>query len=352
MNYSKLKIVTAVAGVAFLTLTACGDSGSSGSSSEANGEALDQVTVQLDYEVRGNHGIFFVARELGYFEEEGIEIEAINKGSGSPDALRLVGGGGADFGFADLPSLASARAQEVPVKALAAVNQVTPLAMCSLADNVELTSVDDLKGLTMGVHPAGSTYVFYEALLATNGIDRSEIDEVTVTPPYENYLMQNQVDAVVCYIDAEVPLLEKAAGGEGSLSILLGSENGYDAYGSGMFTTDELIENNPDLVQRFTNAYLKAFEYVNENPEETADIIAKSAPELADNADLFVSQLQADIDHTFTSPATEASGLGAMEESMWESTLDILTDQGVIKTEPPTAADVFDATFVDEYNSQ
>lgn len=353
MSASRTVFALSAASAAMLTLAACGgdDAGGTAGSDGTGGGDVDTVTVQLDYQVRGNHGMFFVADELGYFADEGIEVEAINTGSGSPDALRLVGGGGADFGFADLPSLVTARSQNVPVVALAAVNQVTPLGLCTLADNVELAAVSDLEGLTVGVHPAGSTYIFYQALVAANDVDRAQIEEVTVTPPYENYLIQNQVDAVICYIDAEVPLLEDAAGGEGSLSILLGSDNGYDAYGSGLFTTEEMIENDPDLVQRFTNAYLRAFEYVNENPEETAQLLADSSAELADNTDLFTRQLQADIDHTFTSPTTEATGLGAMDEAMWQSTIDILAGQGVLEGEPPAATDVFDSTFVDTYHS-
>lgn len=132
----------------------------------------DTVNVQLDYQLRGNHGMFYVAQELGYFEDERIEIEEITLGSGSPDALRIIGSGRADFGFADLPSLVTARSQGVPVQALAAVNQISPLGMCSLSDNVELDSAEDLLGLTVGVHPGGSTYIFYEALAAANGLDR------------------------------------------------------------------------------------------------------------------------------------------------------------------------------------
>lgn len=352
-------IVAGTSALALLALSACGSDtpetaartpgGADGEATGAPAE-LDTVTVQLDYQIRGNHGMFFVADELGYFEEEGIEVEAINVGSGSPDALRLVGDGGADFGFADLPSLVTARSQDVPVKALAAVNQVSPLGMCTLSDNVELDGVDDLVGLTVGVHPAGSTYIFYQALLAANDLERTDMTEVTVTPPYENYLLQGQVDAVICYVDAEVPLLEDKAGGEGSLSILPGSESGYDAYGSGLFTTDEMIESDPDLVQRFANAYLRAFEYVVENPEETAELLAASAPELASNAEVFTRQLQADIDHTFTSEVAEAGGLGTMDEEMWQSTIDILADQGVLEGEPPATEEVYDPTFVEAYN--
>ena len=58
----------------------------------------DAVTVQLDWVVRGNHAPFFVARDKGYFAEQGIDAGTIRKGTGSTDALRLVANGNADFG--------------------------------------------------------------------------------------------------------------------------------------------------------------------------------------------------------------------------------------------------------------
>ena len=85
--------------------------------------AADKIGVQLDYVVRGNHAMFFVAKEKGYFEKQGIEITAIQRGTGSPNAMRLVGNGNAEFGFGDFPTLAVARSQDVPVVALVAVNQ-------------------------------------------------------------------------------------------------------------------------------------------------------------------------------------------------------------------------------------
>ena len=323
----------------------CGDEpGDSGASS---GEQLDPVTVQLDYQVRGNHGMFHVAEEQGYFAEQGIHVEEIRIGTGSPDAMKIVGGGQADFGFGDLPTLVSARSQGVSVTALAAVNQTSPLGMCAKNDRHQLNSPQDLKGLTFGAHTAGSTYIFYKALLAANGLDRSDLTERTVTPPYENYLLQDRVDTVTCYIDAEVPELQAKTGGEGSLSILLGSENGYDVYGSGLFTSQELIDENPELVQRFVNAYIKAFEYVSENPDETAQVLADSAPELKDKKDVFREQLQADIEHTFTSDLTDQKGLGAMDPAIWEKTVETLTSQKVIETAPEVDS-LYDAQFVEQ----
>lgn len=342
-------LALAALALAAALLAACGGD-DDGASTTAGERKLDQVDVQLDYQVRGNHAMFFVAKEKGFFEEEGIQVNDIRIGTGSPDAMRIVAGGQADFGFGDLPTLVTARTQGADVVALAAVNQRTPLGFCAKRERHDLRSPRDLVGLTFGAHTAGSTYIFYRAVIAANGIERSQIKEATVTPPFESFLLQDRVDFVVCYIDAEVPELEARAGGPGSLSILHGSDWGYDAYGSGLFTSGKLIRENPDLVQRFVNAYMKAFEYVIENPREVAELLETTSPELKGKAHVFEAQLQADIDATFTSPTTDAGGLGAMDPRVWRSTIDVLADQRVIER-VPAVEEVYDGTFVEKANA-
>ena len=277
--------------------------------------AADKVSVQLDYVVRGNHAMFFVAKEKGYFEKQGIDLTDIRRGTGSPNAMRLVGNGNADFGFGDLPTLAVARSQDMPVVTLAAVNQHSPLAMLSLAKKVKLTKPQDLKGLNIGVQPSGSTYVFLKAFLAANGMSLNDVSQSTVTPPYENYLLLGRVDTVPGYIDAEVPELEAKAGGPGSLSILQGSDFGYTVYGSGLFTSEKMIAERGDVVQRFVNAYMQAFADVIKNPQEAADIIIKANPEYGPKKDVLVQQIEADINHTFFSADTKANGIGWMTKA-------------------------------------
>ncbi len=302
-------------------------------------QAADSVSVQLDYVVRGNHAMFFVAKAKGYFTKNGIEVTAIRKGTGSPNAMRLVGNGNAEFGFGDLPTLAVARSQNVPVVALAAVNQNSPLAMLALAAKHKLTKPADLKGLNIGVQPSGSTYVFLKAFLAANGMSLNDIQQSTVNPPYENYLLLGRVDAVPGYIDAEVPELEAKAGGPGSLSIMQGSDFGYTVYGSGLFTSEKVIAEKPDLVERFVKAYLQAFADVIQNPEEAADIIVQANPEYATKKDVLVGQLKADIKGTFFSPDTKTGGIGFMTTDKWAQTIKLLVDQGTMKTsiDPATA---------------
>jgi NitT/TauT family transport system substrate-binding protein len=306
--------------------------------------AADKVTVQLDYVVRGNHAMFFVAKKKGYFEKQGIDVAAIQRGTGSPNAMRLVGNGNAEFGFGDFPTLAVARSQDVPVVALVAVNQHSPLGMLALSSKYKLIKPQDLKGLNVGVQPSGSTYVFLKAFLAANGMSFDDIKQSTVNPPYENYLLLGRVDTVPGYIDAEVPELEAKAGGEGSLSIMQGSDFGYVVYGSGLFTSEKMIAEKSDLVQRFVTAYMQAFADVVASPEEAATIIIEANPEYASKKDVLIKQIQADVKSTFFSADTKANGLGWMTKDVWVKTVKILVDQGAMKQTIDA-----DATFSDKF---
>jgi NitT/TauT family transport system substrate-binding protein len=306
--------------------------------------AADKVNVQLDWVVRGNHAIFFVAKEKGYFAKQNIDVTAIRRGTGSPNAMRLVGNGDAQFGFGDLPTLAVARSQDVPVVALVAVNQHSPLAMLALANKHKLSKPQDLKGLNIGVQPSGSTYVFLTALLKANDMSMSDIQQSTVTPPYENYLLLGRVDAVPGYLDAEVPELETKAGGPGSLSIMLGSDFGYVVYGSGLFTSEKMIAEHGDIVQRFVNAYAQAFADVIKNPAEAADLTIKENPEYAQKKDVLVAQIDADVKHTFFSNDTQTHGIGWMNGDVWRKTVDTLVEQGAMKRTIDTSK-----AFADKY---
>ena len=310
-------------------------------------QAADDVSVQLDWLVRGNHAMFFVGRDKGYFSQAGINVTAIRKGTGSTDALKLVANGNADFGFADLPTLQVGRSQKLPVVALVAVNQESPLAMISIKAKHPMAKPADMKGMNIGVHPSGSTYVFLKAFFAKNGLNLADFKQSTVAPPYENMLILGRVAVVPGYVDAEVPELEAKAGGPGSLSILLGADYGYDAYGSGLFTSEKMIAEKPDVVQRFVTAYLKAFEFVVEHPKEAVDIVVKANPEYKGKEDTLLMQLDADIKSTFFSPYTHEHGIGAISDKQWNATAQVLKDQGMLPADFNSAGG-FNSSFVEK----
>jgi NitT/TauT family transport system substrate-binding protein len=308
--------------------------------------AADAVTVQLDWVVRGDHAPFFVARDKGFFRDQDIEISAIEKGSGSVNALRLVANGNAAFGFADLPTLLVARGQGLPVVALVAVNQVSPLAMIALKKNHVLNSIDDFKSLNVGVDPLGSTFVFMKAILAANKIPLDSVKQSTMSRPYENFLLLNRVDVVPGYVDAEVPELEAKAGGPGSLSILLGASVGYAAYGSGLFTSEKMIADHPDEVQRFVTAYVKGFNATVQNPQDAVAVTVAANPEYQGKTDVLTEQLHADLTDTLFSADTKAHGIGWIEPARWNATATMLHDFGGGLNDVSKAQGGFDTRFL------
>ncbi len=311
---------------------------------------MEHLKIQLDYTPRGLHSVLFVGDDLGFFEDEGVVVDSITPGKSSGETVQVVSSLTDTIGVADLPTLVLNESKGVPVKALAVLNQYSPLSMCSLKDTVELNTPDDLKGLTISVQASGSTYLFTKAFLAANGIAEDELNYVTVSPPYESYLLTGQVQVVPCYEDAELTILGEHAGGADKVSVLDGPTWGYDAYGTGIFASDAFIAANPGLIEKFMKGFVKAFAYVIDHPEEAAEIVAASAPDLAENVALYTSQIKADIAESFTSDVTDEFGLGAMDDERWEETIGILADQGQLE-QVPTVDDVRDASFIEAANA-
>lgn len=299
----------------------------------ANAQAADKITVQLDFTyIRGNYAPFYIARDKGMFKEEGIEVTEIRMGRGSADTAQRIGQGTSEFGFADLPTALAVRSQGAPVKAILATNVVSPLAMLSLNARAPLKKPKDLEGQSIAVTPALSTYYFFRAFAAVNGVDLSKVKEVSAAPPYEPLLLAGRVTALPGYIDAEIPILAAHAGGYDKLDILRGEDYGYKTFGTGVITSDKVLNERPQLVERFLRAYLKAFKYTIDKPAEAADHLMTVDPKL--DRGVLLAQLDADIKHTFTNASTEKCGLGYMDAARWQSTLDVLVGQKVISTSP------------------
>lgn len=314
--------------------------------------AADNVTVQLDWVVRGAHAMFFVGQQKGFFAENGINLTEVQKGSGSANTLRFVANGNATFGFADLPTLMNGVSQGIPVTAIVAVNQRSPLAMISIKAKHPMMTPANLKELNVGVDPAaGSAYIFLKAFLNANGMSLSDIKQSTVAPPYENYLVMGRVDAIPGYVDAEVPELEAKTGGPGSLSVLQGADFGYVALGSGLLTSNKLIQQNPDLVKRFVKAYLESMTYVAAHPQEAVAMIVKANPEYKGKEGVLLEELNFDIAHSFFSASTLAHGIGWISPDQWSATVKMLQKEGGLPAAAsPTAG--FTDEFVDAADPQ
>lgn len=230
------------------------------------------------------HSIFYApqyaAIELGYFEEEGINLNLVN-GAGADKVMTALISGDADIGF--MGSEASIYVyQEGSSDYAVNFAQLTQRAGNFLVSRSKQPdfSWQDLKGTkVLGGRAGGMPQMIFEYILKKNNID-----------PKSDLTIDQNIDfgltaAAFTSSDADYTIEFEpfATGleleGNGFVVASLGVDSGYVPY-TAYSAQKSFIENNPQVIQGFTNAVQKGLEYVNSHSaREIAKVIKPQFPE-------------------------------------------------------------------------
>ena len=225
------------------------------------------------------HSIFYapqyVAIEKGYFADEGLDLTLVN-GFGADKTMTAVLSGDADIGF--MGAEASIYAfQEGATDPVVNFAQLTQRAGNFLVAREEMPSFtwNDLKdSKVLGGRKGGMPEMVFEYILKENGIDPQKdleidqsIDFGSTAAAFSGGLGDFSVE-----FEPSATALEKE--GAGYVVASLGVDSGYVPYTSYSAKTS-FMEENPQVIQKFTNALQKGMEYVHKHtPEEIAEVIA------------------------------------------------------------------------------
>ena len=91
----------------------------------SHAQAKDKVVLLLNWYSYSEHAPFFLGKERGYFDQEGIDLD-IQEGRGSGVTVQAVAAGTATFGYADVPTMIKAAAKGAPVTAVGVALQTSP----------------------------------------------------------------------------------------------------------------------------------------------------------------------------------------------------------------------------------
>ncbi len=239
--------------------------------------AQDKMTLILDWFVNPDHGPIIVAQELGYFAEQGLEVEIIAPSDPS-DPPKLVAAGKADLAISYQPQLHLQVAEGLPLKRVGTLIG-TPLTCLLVLEDGPIKQISDLKGSKVGFSVAGVEEVLLTKVLSNGGLTMDDVDLINVNWSLSPALMAGQVDAVMgAFRNFELNQMEIE--GVGGRCFYL-EEEGLPAY-------DELIYvANPDTmdadkIQRFLAATEKATHHIVNNPESSWEVFASTAAELQD----------------------------------------------------------------------
>ncbi len=268
-----------------------GGTSSSESSAEEDGTAEDSTSKQTGesepVKVTLNevaHSIFYapmyVAIEEGYFEEEGIDLELVC-GFGADKTMTAVISGEADIGFmgseASIYTYAEGATDYVVNFA-----QLTQRAGNFLVAREEMNDFtwDDLKGhLVLGGRKGGMPEMVFEYILKQNGIDPETDLEINQNIDFGSTaaaFAEGQGDFTVEFEPGATTLESE---GEGYVVASLGEDSGYVPY-TAFSAKQSYIDQNPEIIQGFTNALQKGMDYVQgHTPGEIAAVIEPQFPE-------------------------------------------------------------------------
>ncbi|SFR19666.1 ABC transporter substrate-binding protein [Poseidonocella sedimentorum] len=239
--------------------------------------AQDRMTLLLDWFINPDHGPIIVAQELGYFADQGLEIEIIPPADPSAPP-KLVAAGQGDIAVSYQPSQHLHVAEGLPLIRVGTL-VATPLNCLLVLKDGPIAEIAQLRGGKIGFSVAGVEEAVLSAMLGKHGVGLDEVDLVNVNFSLSPSLMSGQVDAVIgAYRNFELNQME-IEGIDGRCFYV--EEEGVPTY-------DELIYvANPermdaDRIRRFLRATELATQYIVNNPEAAWALFKGYAPELDD----------------------------------------------------------------------
>lgn len=307
----------------------------------AQNEGLTPVSLQLDWVLAGPNSGFVVAEEMGFFEEEGLDV-TITQGKGSGNTAQLVGSKVADFGFSDGYVVANAVANGADIRMVGGIYRRNPTAMITTASS-GIETPKDIVGRTLAL-PAGSAqFQQFPAFAAGCGFDPDDVRTVNVDNVAEEAaLINGQVDAMAGFAQGSIPALEIMGGVE--VRTFWFADCGVATVGNGIIVHNDLIEEQPEIVAPFVRAAVRGFLHARENPDEAVEIVMSHQPA----ADPEITKREMELSwETWVSDGTRGLPLGAMSESDWAATIDVLKTHGGM-TSDIGPDDVYSAEYAPE----
>ncbi|MDE7366541.1 MAG: ABC transporter substrate-binding protein [Lachnospiraceae bacterium] len=225
------------------------------------------------------HSIFYapqyVAIELGYFEEEGINLELVT-GFGADKTMSAMVAGEADIGFMGSESsiyLYNEGAEDYAVN----FAQLTQRAGNFLVarENTDQFQWSDLVGKeVIGGRPGGMPEMVLEYILKLNNINPEQDVTLVQNIDFGNTSGAFAGGAGDYTVEFEPSATALEQQGAGYVVASLGVDSGYVPY-TAYCAKKSYISENPEIIQSFTNALQKGMDYVNSHtPEEIAEVIA------------------------------------------------------------------------------
>jgi NitT/TauT family transport system substrate-binding protein len=299
--------------------------------------AADKVKLRLDWVFGSEHAPIFLAKEKGFFSAEGIDVDIL-AGEGSTVTVKLVGNASTEFGYAAADQVLMAASRELNVVSTAVLLQKSPAAVI-YPTALGIKSLTDLYGKTLGVQLRSNTEKQWRAVAKIQNLDVSKIKEVPADRAIAQLIANKTIDAgVAFYFNDGLKLVSDGI----PMQWTLFADVGLPIYSTALITNAELIKEKPDLVRRFTRAFVKGWEYALDHEKEALEVFLKANP----TVDPKYSALKLpEVLKLAQSEDTKAHGVGYSTKEKWDAMQKSLIEIEIM-TAPVDTSRVFTNDFL------
>jgi putative hydroxymethylpyrimidine transport system substrate-binding protein len=281
------------------------------------------IRVSLDYFANPNHIPLYIALDLGFFDEEGIEVDIFVPANPS-DPVKLAAAQAVEIAMTPQINYLISRSEDLPLIAIGALIDQPLGGLLALRDQ-GIGVLEDLEGKRIGYALAPLEPILWETVFECAGIDPSGFELINVGFNTVTALLAGNVEAVGAFRNYEVLQLEEL----GYEPVFFPQED----YCVPM-TYEILLVAHPDFVSdrsaeaaAFLRALARAIDWTLANPEEALALFFDLFPELGDglNARSFEATLP-----------LYAVGVNHGNEAVWDTMQTYLFENGLMIQSFPT----------------
>ncbi|WP_108859098.1 MULTISPECIES: ABC transporter substrate-binding protein [Ruegeria] len=241
--------------------------------------AADEVTLQLKWVTQAQFAGYYVAKDKGFYEEEGLDVTIL---PGGPDIAptQVIAGGGADVTVEWMPAALAAREKGLPLVNIAQPFKSSGMMLTCWKD-AGIEAPEDLKNRTLGVWFFGNEFPFM-SWMSQLGIDTGGKSESGVEVLKQGFnvdpLLQRQADCISTMTYNEYWQVIDSGVNPDELVTFKYEDQGVATLEDGLYVLEENLGDAAfvDKMERFVRASMKGWKYAEEHPDEAADIVLEN----------------------------------------------------------------------------
>lgn len=327
----KKKILAAVLTACMLTSVAACGSSSDGGKKDSGSEDLEKITFVLDWTPNTNHTGLYVAKEKGYFEKEGLDVEIVQPPEDGADAL--VASGKAQFGVSFQDSMAPGVAGDnaLPNTAVAALIQHNTSGIISRKGE-GMERPKGLEGKKYATWDAPIEKAMMQNVVEKDGGDFSKVELIPSTVTDEvSALKSKSVDAIWIFY-AWAGVATEVADLETDYFAFKDINPVFDYYTPVVIANNDFLEEKPNTAKAFLRALKQGYEDAIADPDEAASILLEASPELDEEL------VKASQEYLKDQYKADVKQWGYIDPARWNAFYGWLNENGLSEAELPENA--------------